>query len=137
MNISALRESKYLKKEDLPQPMLVTMADIKEINLAMEGGKPDMKYALYFEELDKPMVLNSTNGQLIAKIVGSDETDDWAGKQIVLYHEPNISFQGRLVGGIRVRAPRSTGYKPPQKGSAAAMETRPQEGDPDFNGEPF
>jgi hypothetical protein len=96
-----------------------------------------MKYALYFEELEKPMVLNSTNGQLIAKIVGSDETDEWAGKQIVLYHDPNISFQGRLVGGIRVRAPKSTGYKPPQKGSAAQMETRPQEGDPDFNGEPF
>jgi hypothetical protein len=136
MNISALRESKYLKKEDLPQPTLVTMGEIEKVNLALEGQPPDVKYALYFQELEKPMVLNSTNGQLIAKIVGSDETDDWSGKQIVLYHDPNISFGGRLVGGIRVRAPKK-GYQPPQKGSSAAMESQPREGDPDFDGEPF
>jgi hypothetical protein len=136
MNISALRESKYLKKEDFPQPMLVTMTDVTEINVAQEGQRPDIKYALHFEELDKPMVLNTTNGQLIAKIVGSDETDDWAGHKVVLYHEPNVIYGSRIVGGIRVRAPKS-GYKPPQKGSSAAIETRPQEGDPDFTEEPF
>jgi hypothetical protein len=137
MNISQLSDSKYLKKEDFPQPMLVTMAEVKQVNVAMEGQKPDMKFALYFQELDKPLVLNSTNGQLIAKVTGSDETDDWDGKQIVLFHDPNVSFAGKLVGGIRARAPRATGYKPPQKGSSAAMETRPQEGDPDYESEPF
>jgi hypothetical protein len=137
MNISKLSDSKYLKKDDFPQPMILTMAEVKPVNVAMEGMKADMKYALYFEELEKPMILNSTNGQLIAKITGSEETDNWTGKQIVLYHEPNISFAGRLVGGIRVRAPKS-GFKPPApKGSAAAMETQPQEGDPDFSEEPF
>jgi len=136
MNISELRESKYLKKEDFPQPMLLTMADVKRVNVAMEGQKADMQFALYFEELEKPMILKTTNGELIAKITGSRESDDWIGKQIVLYHEPNISYQGRVMGGIRVRAPKA-GYKPPQKGSAAAMETQPEEGDPDFEGEPF
>lgn len=52
------------------------------------------------------MVLNSTNGQIIAQITKSEDTDDWKGWKIVLYDDPNVSFGGKLVGGIRVRAPR-------------------------------
>lgn len=52
------------------------------------------------------MVLNSTNGQLIAQILKSDETDLWKGQKVVLYDDPSVSFGGKLTGGIRVRAPR-------------------------------
>ena len=53
---------------------------------------------------EKPLALNATNGQIIAQITGSDESDDWAGKQVVLFHDPNVSYAGKLMGGIRVRA---------------------------------
>ena len=36
------------------------------------------------------MILNSTNAQLIARAVGSEETEDWPGKQIVLFNDPNV-----------------------------------------------
>jgi hypothetical protein len=51
------------------------------------------------------MVLNSTNAQVIAIVCQSEETEAWVGKKIVLYSDPSISFGGKLVGGIRARAP--------------------------------
>jgi len=106
MNISQLKESKFLKKEDVGPGMLLTIASVSQENVAKEGAEQELKWVLHFQESEKPMVLNSTNGQLIAKITGSDETDDWQGHKVVLYEDPNISFAGKIVGGIRVRAPR-------------------------------
>ncbi|HXI50305.1 MAG TPA: hypothetical protein VNH84_02335, partial [Candidatus Saccharimonadales bacterium] len=74
--------------------------------VAKEGADPMMKWCLTFIELEKPLVLNSTNIQVCQNICGSDDTDHWIGKRIVLYDDPNVSYQGKLVGGIRVRAPR-------------------------------
>jgi hypothetical protein len=112
MHINQLKDSKYLKKEDCGQGILVTIKGLSEENMAMEGQPPEMKWVLHFMENVKPMALNSTNAQLIAKITNSEETDNWPGHKIVLYEDPNISFGGKLVGGIRVRAPRNQPPKP-------------------------
>jgi hypothetical protein len=88
------------------QPKLVTILSWSQENVAKEGADPEMKYVLNFNEIEKPMVLNTTNGQSIEDITGSDDLDDWAGKQIVLFNDPTIFFGGQRTGGIRVRAPR-------------------------------
>ena len=106
MKIDTMRESKYLKKEDVGAGKLVTISRLEQQNVAMEDQPAEMKWTMYFKEEDKGMVLNWTNIQLTAKATGSDDTDDWVGKQIVLYEDPNVSFGGKLVGGIRIRAPR-------------------------------
>lgn len=105
--IHDLKTSKFLTKADVLKPILVTIAGYQQVNVAMEGAAPEEKYALTFNETEKPMVLNSTNGQLIARITGSEDFDDWIGRKIVLYNDPNISFGGKLTGGIRVREPRN------------------------------
>lgn len=108
MNISELRESKFLKKEDIgDSPVLLTIKDVAQFNVAAQGAPEENKWCLVFEEADKPLVLNSTNGQIIAKITGSEESDDWIGHKIVLYVDPNVSFGGKVVGGIRCRAPKA------------------------------
>lgn len=107
MHVSALKESKFLKRTDVGAGQLVTIRNLTQENVAKEGVEPDLKWALHFEELEKPLVLNSTNAQIIAQITKQDDTDDWAGHKIVLYDDPNVSFGGKLVGGIRVRAPRN------------------------------
>lgn len=112
MHINQLKDSKFLKKEDCGQGILVTIKGLTEENMAMEGAAPEMKWCLHFNEVAKPMTLNSTNAQIVAGIVKSEETDDWVGHRIVLYSDPNISFGGKLVGGIRVRAPRNQPTKP-------------------------
>ena len=102
-----MRESKYLKKEDCGEDgVQVTIIGVVEMNVAMEDQAPEMKWCLGVKEFSKPLVLNWTNIQAIERITGSDDTDDWAGKSIVLYEDPNVSFGGKTVGGIRIRAPR-------------------------------
>ncbi len=123
-NVNDLKQSKYLKQQDVGTGVLVTIDRYEEVNVAQEGQSPELKWVLFFKELEKPMVLNSTNGQLIERITGSGDFDDWIGKVVVLYNDPNVSFAGRVTGGIRVRAPKPQGKaaaaKPAAKASPAA-----------------
>ena len=102
--IGEMIESKFMKKEDVDPPVLVTIDRVAQNNVAMQGADSEMKWCMYFLEMDKPMVLNSTNIHLASAACGSDDTDEWMGKQVVLYNDPNVSFGGKLTGGIRIRA---------------------------------
>jgi hypothetical protein len=104
--INEMLPSKYLKKEDCESPLLVTIREIVPETVGNGSDKED-KWVCYFSEQEKGMVLGSTNMRLIEMVTGSDNTDDWIGRKIVLYCEKNVSFQGKLVGGIRVRAPKA------------------------------
>lgn len=106
MNINDLKESKYLKKTDVDPAVLVTVSGTSQENLALQGQPDEHKWVLHFKENIKPLVLNVTNAEIIAEFIGSEETDDWIGKQVVLYNDPNIMFQGKRTGGIRARAPK-------------------------------
>lgn len=117
-NISVLKSSKFLTKGDVEPPVLVTITSCTEMNVAKEGAPEEFKWVLHFAETEKPMVLNSTNGQIIAGFTGSDNTDDWTNRKIVLYHDPNVSFGGKLIGGIRARAPKN--LQPAAKPGAAS-----------------
>lgn len=95
--------SKYLKIADVPDPVIVTIAGVKQVNIAKEDDTPEYKWVIKFEEFDKPMVLNSTNIHVCAKVLLSDDTDDWRGKEIILFNDPNVSFKGEITGGLRFR----------------------------------
>ena len=107
MKTGDMRESKFLKQSDVGAGVLLTIKGIEQHNVAKDGADPELKYCMTFLESEKPLVVKSTNLQLCERIFGSDETDDWTGKKIVLYTDPNVSFGGKVVGGIRVRAPRN------------------------------
>lgn len=106
-NVNEMIESKYLKKEDVGTGTLGTVAKFERVNIAKEGQSPEWKWALFVEELDKPLLLNSTNIRLLEMIFNSPDTDDWIGNKVVLYNDPSIQFQGKLTGGIRLRAPKT------------------------------
>lgn len=117
-SISDLKQSKFLTKTDVTPPVLGTIRAYEQVNVAKDGAPVEEKYVLHFNELEKPLVLNSTNGQIIASITKSEDFDGWIGKTIVLYFDPNVSFGGKLTGGIRVRAPKE-GAKLPAQAAAA------------------
>lgn len=110
---SEMRESKFLKQSDVGRGALGTVDTVVRMNVAAEGADPELKWCMTFAEIEKPLVLNSTNIQLCEKIFGSDNTDDWHGQRLVLYTDPNVSYQGKLTGGIRVRAPKANAVPPP------------------------
>ena len=110
-NISQFMGGKYLKKEDVPSPALVTVARVTVENVARDDEPDEKKCVVHFEELERGLVMNSTNLQIAARALGSDDTDDWPGGKLVIFTDENVSFGGRVVGGLRLRAP---------KGQAAA-----------------
>lgn len=122
MNVSDLKTSKFLKQADVGPGLKVTISHLSQENVAPEGVEPQEKTCVWFNELEKPLVLNSTNGQIIGQITGAmeDIEESWKGKIIVLFADPNVSYGGKLVGGIRVRAARR--IQQPAKSPAASVQ---------------
>jgi hypothetical protein len=107
-------ESKFLKKEDAADGILVTIKGVEKRDVGTES-EPEQKWVLLLEEA-KPLVLNSTNLALLEKATGSDNSDDWAGYKVVLFNDENVSFGGKLTGGVRVDVNRTKRYHAKQNG---------------------
>ncbi|HZR03866.1 MAG TPA: hypothetical protein VFA81_11900 [Burkholderiales bacterium] len=108
MKIGELTPSKYLKKDDFPAPALLTIKEVKKENVALPNQPKKERGVVYFEERDKGMVFNTTNLKRTEKALGSDDTDKWIGKKIVVFYDENVEFGGEMVGGLRVRAQKAT-----------------------------
>lgn len=103
MRAGEMIESKYLKQSDIDGDVIVTIQKIGQGNVAMDDQPEELKWMIKFKEFKKPMVLNSTNIQLLEKACG-EETDDWPGQEVILYVDPNVSFQGKVMGGLRIKS---------------------------------
>lgn len=100
MDINALFPSNYLKAADLQgQARRVTIAACAPEPL----GQGEVKPALSFREVPKKLILNKTNGMLIAASYGT-ETTAWTGRELELFPD-TVMFQGQVVPAIRVRVP--------------------------------
>ena len=62
-------ESKYTKKEDVGEGMLVTFVSYKKDNVAMDDEPERIRIVATFKELKKPVVLNRTNLKKMAKLI--------------------------------------------------------------------
>lgn len=100
--ISQMVDSKYLKQADVEDDTVVTVKKVGQANIAKDDAPPDMKWLVRFAEFEKPMVLNRTNISLLGNFLG-DDTDDWIGKQVIVYNDESIQFQGKVTGGLRFK----------------------------------
>jgi hypothetical protein len=101
VNIDSAFPSAYLKASDLGDSQPVVTIDRVEIEPV--GRDREMKPVVYFRGKDKGVVLNKTNGNKIAALVGSKDTDHWAGCQVKLY-ATETEFAGETVECIRIKA---------------------------------
>jgi hypothetical protein len=123
-------QSKYLRKEDVPDDETYTIKGVRQDNLAKDGQPDEMRWVLGFAEVNKPMVLNITSIRVLEQAFGGD-TDDWKGKQVIVYTDPNVSFGGKVVGGLRLRIPK-------QKAAPKASQAATKPNDEEFDSEiPF
>lgn len=102
MNINSAFPSSYLKASDLNDSAVVVT--IREVKVEQVGRDKDAKLVAYFQGKEKGLVLNKTNARKIAEITGSQDTDDWAGSQIMIY-PTETEFAGDTVECIRVKPP--------------------------------
>ena len=120
-DISQMQKSSFLRKEDCGENgILLTTKEVAQENVAREGAPEEMKWCAFFNECEKPLVLNGTNLQLMVQITGQRNSDNWPGFKVVLYNDPSVSYGGKLTGGIRIRAPKGQ----PSKANAALATTR-------------
>ena len=82
--------------------LIVTIKDIVKGEIVGEDGKKGEGTLVYFKELDKPMILNSTNAKAITCIYGTPYVEEWIGKQIQLYSMKIRAF-GEDLDALRIR----------------------------------
>ncbi len=80
----------------------MSISHVQVEKLPDSNGREQDKYILYFEGQKKGMVLNKTNVKTIIGIVGSDDTDDWAGVPVLLTTEPVKAF-GKEFNALRIK----------------------------------
>lgn len=106
-----LQNKDYLGEYDfLPgEEKTVTIDIITTAEVTGDGGKKSEKPIMRFREAVKPLIVNTTNFKRLQKLFGSKYIEDWVGKQITLYPDPDVTFGREVVGGVRVKTelPRS------------------------------
>jgi hypothetical protein len=112
-------QSKYLRKEDFDEDQVCTIKGCRLENLGKDDSQKEERWVLYFREHAKGMVLNVTTIRVIEQAYGGD-TDHWVGNKVMVYVDPNVSFGGKVVGGLRLRAAKQ---KAAPKASEASAET--------------
>lgn len=122
-----LRTSKYVKQSDVAKPKIVTIAGWDKVNFAKQGEAAKYGYVLKLRGSDKLLKLNPTNGEIIKNMTGKKDFDDWFGTKLELYVEPSVEYSGKIVGGIRVRAPGSQYQPTPPPPPPPVEEEWPQE----------
>ena len=121
MKKSEVFPSDYYNSGDVKTgPILLTISHVR-IEPVRNGTNTSDKCVAYFREPNsKTLVVTSTKFDAIAMIARSDDTESWAGVQIVL-ELGQANYQGKLVDAISIRAPR----RPNKLAAPAAPITRP------------
>lgn len=103
MLISRYKKSKWLKKdqvEAMPETQRRTVVE----NVEEDEVGDEVKLVAYFKGIEKGLVLNATNMDVLADAAGSQDSDDFAGLAVELTIDPNVRYQGKRVGGIVLKA---------------------------------
>ena len=94
--------SEYLSAFDLNgKDVTVEIEAVQVAELMMQGGLKKSKPLVFFKGAKKKLVLNKTNGQTIAAMIGGN-VDNWPGNRITLF-PTKVKCGRETVDAIRVR----------------------------------
>jgi hypothetical protein len=103
-SIHDFRNNRFLSKYDCDPSIKATVDRVLKENVAPDGEPQALKGVMHFKEPDiKPLVLNWTNLKALARLLGTEETGEWAGAEITLFHDPDVAGPSGQRGGIRVQ----------------------------------
>lgn len=84
----------------------VTIKEVKRDIVQNQNGKEECTVAYFVEDV-KPLILNKTNADAIAKAWGTPYIEDWGGKKITLKVK-RVSAFGEMIDAVRVSKDRPT-----------------------------
>lgn len=117
----------YLKSDDLEgREVRAVIESIDNETIKGDRGE-ESKLVAHFAGKEKGLILNRTNAESIAAIAGDDDTENWTGTCVILFVDPNVTFGGKKVPAIRVKAPRTapTATAPGSTRRATAKQPEP------------
>ena len=90
-------------KDDVSSPVIATIDKVVG-EMVGQGAEAEERRVAHFREKNvKPLIINSGNWQVIEAISGQPDDENWGGTVVEIYVDPNVSFGGKRVGGLRVR----------------------------------
>lgn len=105
MNLDELvpSTSKYLAKEDVGIPG--KNLTIKSFSRETVGNGSDAEECavIYWQEDEKPMILNKTNKNRIKHYLQATDSTEVIGKMINAYNDPEVEYGSKITGGLRLR----------------------------------
>lgn len=116
MKMSQMFPSNYLGQDDVMSPFVTTIIKITRDELKNDNGN-EVKTVLHFANIEKAFICNKTNAFTLVDAYG-DDSDHWIGKAVEVYVDPNVTYGGKRVGGVRLRIP--TGGRLPAQSSVGA-----------------
>jgi hypothetical protein len=96
---------------DGKKEVIVTISKLDTDKVTGQQGRKEDCFVVYFNEFDKPMILNRTNAKAIEKVAGSGLVENWAGTQVTLYVEQGVKAFGEVVDALRIRDKKPTRQK--------------------------
>jgi hypothetical protein len=128
-DLNELYGSKYLGAADLGEKKIRTrIAKIRKEPMQQQGGgKERAKFVLYFTTLDKSLVLNATNKNVLVDALGRDPAS-WVNAEVGLY-TVDTAYQGKSMRGVRLKVfsrpePKAAAPKPEPKAAAPKPEPK-------------
>lgn len=130
--VSEVYGGNWLTADDLNGREVTVTIESVSIHEMNDGRK---KAALHFVGKEKALLLNVTNGNTIAELLGTDEMDNWEGSRIRLY-VAKVDFQGKRVPAIRVKDAAAVPAPPARKPVAPRAAAEPDFGDTELPEDP-
>lgn len=97
-------DSEVIRFADLADRGDITLeiTAVKKGKVTGKSAKSSSKAMISFKGAERPLAAGTTILSTIGRLYGND-TRKWVGKLVTLYGDPDVSFGGERVGGVRVR----------------------------------
>jgi hypothetical protein len=110
MDLNSISNSKFLAKGDVGRGILAVIA-----GFSFEEFDGEKKLIMSFVTAGvKPMVVNKINRNRLIDALQTSDSSLMIGRQVVIYCDDTVEFGGRVVGGLRIRAPRPQATPEPE-----------------------
>ncbi len=136
MKLSEAFPSNFLKADDLGGKNVTVEIDEVTFEEIGQGRDKEQKIIIAFKGKEKKLIVNKTNANTIAKLIGSDDTDDWPGHRITLTSR-EVDYQGTPMLAIRVSLQKpasvqATTKRPEPEPAPADQDGEEPDADPSF-----
>jgi hypothetical protein len=126
--------SKYLGTIDLgDRKVRARIQKVRKEELTDKDGRKKLKFLIFFDALDKPLVLNATNKDRLVAALGRDPAK-WKGASVGVSVDPDVSFGGKRTGGVRLKVLEPA--KPAKTSKSATPKQTPASEFPEEAGDP-